>query len=163
MPEAPSARSSKPVSGSSTSQNTSRWSSSPEIKAQEYTPRATKSISSSRKTRSISQESTRLSTDQDNQGRNAAKRAAHNIIEKRYRTNMNAKFVALEKATSPNNMHKQTPRAGAGSLKKSEILSNALAYIEHVQHENQAMQKELSLLKQNLPIGGVWRQSKSRV
>lgn len=158
MPEAPER--SKPTTRSSTqttSQSTARWSSSPEINSQEYTPpRAAKS--SSRKARSISQESTR--SGQDAQGRNAAKRAAHNIIEKRYRTNMNAKFLALEKAISPAGTVKQTSRAGAGSLKKSEILSNALAYIEHVQHENQAMHKELNLLKQNLLPGGIWRHSK---
>ena len=96
--------------------------------------------------------------------RNAAKRAAHNIIEKRYRTNMNAKFLALEKAISPAGVRKQSSRAGAGSLKKSEILTNALTYIENIQQENQAMQKELALLKQNLAQGGIWRQTKqSRV
>ncbi|KAJ5219636.1 hypothetical protein N7468_008840 [Penicillium chermesinum] len=160
MPEPPAERPSKPTTRSSTS--AARWSSSPEIKTQEYTPRVEKSTSG-RKTRSLSQDSI-PSAGQDAQGRNAAKRAAHNIIEKRYRTNMNAKFLALEKAISPAGAPKQASRAGAGSLKKSEILSNALSYIEHVQHENQAMQKELALLKQNMLPGGIWRQTKpSRV
>lgn len=88
--------------------------------------------------------------------RNAAKRAAHNIIEKRYRTNMNAKFVALEKAMSNNGVAK-TSKGGSASLKKSEILTNAIAYIQELQEENRAAQKELALLKQNLLPGGIWR------
>lgn len=92
--------------------------------------------------------------------RNAAKRAAHNIIEKRYRTNMNAKFVSLEQAISIAKDQPHSCKAGAGSLKKSEILSNALAYIENVQQENLALRKELASLKQNLSPGGIWRQGK---
>jgi hypothetical protein len=153
----------KPTTRSSTStQNSStRWSSSPEIKPQEYIAPREKSTSS-RKTRSLSQDSNHSTTGQDPQVRNAAKRAAHNIIEKRYRTNMNTKFLSLEKAISPAGIHKQTSRAGAGSLKKSEILTNALAYIESIQQENQAMHKELALLKQNIVPSGMWRHKQSR-
>ncbi|OJJ50646.1 hypothetical protein ASPZODRAFT_126553 [Penicilliopsis zonata CBS 506.65] len=104
--------------------------------------------------------------------RNAAKRAAHNIIEKRYRTNMNAKFVALEKAmatphgvsknsscssSSPSVTNPASRPGAAASLKKSEILSNAITYIQELQEENRAMQKEMALLKQNLLPGGIWR------
>ncbi|KAJ5771717.1 hypothetical protein N7520_002246 [Penicillium odoratum] len=147
---------SKSTTRSSTQTSQSRWSSSPEIKAQEYAPRE----KSTRKTRSLSQDSNHST--QDPQVRNAAKRAAHNIIEKRYRTNMNTKFLSLEKAISPAGVHKQTPRAGAGSLKKSEILTNALAYIESIQQENQAMQKELAVLKQNLVPNAMWRHKQPR-
>ncbi|KAJ5715456.1 uncharacterized protein N7483_012637 [Penicillium malachiteum] len=174
MPEASITEKPSKVTTRSSTQNSSptRWSSSPEIKPQEYkVPRAEKaSVSASastststRKTRSLSQESNRSSTGQDPHVRNAAKRAAHNIIEKRYRTNMNAKFLALEKAISPAGVPKQTSRAGAGSLKKSEILSNALAYIESVQQENQSMHKELAMLKQNMIPGAMWRHKQSRV
>lgn len=99
---------------------------------------------------------------QDPQTRNSAKRAAHNIIEKRYRTNMNAKLLALEKAISPAGVQKQSsrPGAGPGSLKKSEILTNALAYIDNVQQDNQALRKELALLKQGLLPRGMWRYAK---
>lgn len=165
IPEAPEAEaeteptSTPRVSTRSSSQKSStRWSSSPEIKPQEYVPR--EKSTTSRKTRSLSSESNR-STGQDPQVRNAAKRAAHNIIEKRYRTNMNTKFLALEKAITPAGVHKETSRAGAGSLKKSEILSNALAYIESIQQENQSMHKELAMLKQNM-VPGMWRQNQSR-
>lgn len=156
--EAEAASTPKVSTRSSSQKSPTRWSSSPEIKPQEYAPR--EKSTTSRKTRSLSSESNR-STGQDPQVRNAAKRAAHNIIEKRYRTNMNAKFLALEKAISPTGMHKQTSRVGAASLKKSEILSNALAYIESIQQENQSMHKELAMLKQNM-VSGMWRQKQSR-
>ncbi|KAJ5979620.1 hypothetical protein N7481_006918 [Penicillium waksmanii] len=167
LPE-PSVNPSKRITRNASHSSSARWSSSPDIKTEEYTaPRtqkqSTATTSSGRKTRSLSQDSNH-STNQDPQTRNAAKRAAHNIIEKRYRTNMNAKFLSLEKAISPAGVHKQTSRAGAGSLKKSEILTNALTYIDNVQQENQALHKELALLKQNLLPGGIWRHSKqSRV
>ncbi|PLN79368.1 hypothetical protein BDW42DRAFT_172946 [Aspergillus taichungensis] len=96
-------------------------------------------------------------------GRNAAKRAAHNIIEKRYRTNMNAKFVALEKAmdgavgTSMSATASAAPRPTRGgssaSLKKSEILSNAIAYMQELQEANQALRKEMTLLRQSMGLG----------
>ncbi|KAH1663205.1 hypothetical protein KXW65_000788 [Aspergillus fumigatus] len=146
-----------------------RWSSSPEMTPQEYpvTSQATTSpapapvsppaASTSRKNSSRS-----LSTDsQTATGRNAAKRAAHNIIEKRYRTNMNAKFVALEKAMSGSGVQKPTKGgSGPASLKKSEILTNAIAYMQELQDQNAALQKELALLKQNLLPGGLWRHNK---
>lgn len=96
-------------------------------------------------------------------GRNAAKRAAHNIIEKRYRTNMNAKFVALEKAmagavgtsmsASATAASRPTRGGSSASLKKSEILSNAIAYMQELQEANQAMRKEMTLLRQSMGLG----------
>lgn len=87
--------------------------------------------------------------------RNAAKRAAHNVIEKRYRTNMNAKFVALERAMS-GGVQKPT-RGETGSLKKSEILANAISYMQQLQDENKSLQREVSFLKQNVGPRGGWR------
>ncbi|KAJ6091493.1 hypothetical protein N7467_003462 [Penicillium canescens] len=143
------------------SRTSSRWSSSPNIKEEAETSQPSKPTpTSSRKTRSFSRDSNRSSGSQDPQMRNAAKRAAHNIIEKRYRTNMNAKFVSLEQAISPAGVQKHTPKAGAGSLKKSEILSNALSYIDSIQQENQALHKELAMLKQNMLPSGMWRHPK---
>lgn len=156
--------SSQPQTQSKTRSSSASWSSSPEMKQEEIaTPLPSKpTTSTSRKTRSFSRDSNHSSTGgQDPQMRNAAKRAAHNIIEKRYRTNMNAKFVSLEQAISPSGVQKHT-KVGAGSLKKSEILSNALTYIDSIQQENQALHKELAMLKQNLlPAGGIWRQTKN--
>lgn len=74
---------------------------------------------------------------------------------------MNAKFVALEKAMSGSGVQKPTKGgSGPASLKKSEILTNAIAYMQELQDENAALQKELTLLKQNLLPGGLWRHSK---
>ncbi|KAH2526830.1 hypothetical protein KXW40_007033 [Aspergillus fumigatus] len=145
-----------------------RWSSSPEMTPQEYpvTSQATTSPAPapvSPPAASTSRKNSRsLSTDsQTATGRNAAKRAAHNIIEKRYRTNMNAKFVALEKAMSGSGVQKPTKGgSGPASLKKSEILTNAIAYMQELQDQNAALQKELALLKQNLLPGGLWRHNK---
>jgi hypothetical protein len=72
---------------------------------------------------------------------------------------MNAKFIALEKSTSPASIQKHSSKGGTGSLKKSEILTNALAYIENIEQENRALRKELSFLKQNLLPGRPWRHS----
>lgn len=75
---------------------------------------------------------------------------------------MNAKFVALEKSIAPTStgVHKPAKGGHAASLKKSEILSNAIAYIQELQQENKALRKEMMVLKQNLLPGGIWRHSK---
>lgn len=81
---------------------------------------------------------------------------------------MNAKFLALERAISPSSsgIHKPSSKGGAGSLKKSEILTNALVYIEGVQQENLALKKEVALLRGERGLaagaGGGWRGSKGR-
>ena len=81
---------------------------------------------------------------------------------------MNAKFLSLEQAIAPSGsgVHKSTSRGGAGSFKKSEILTNALAYIESVQGENLALKKEVAMLSGErglLPgVGAGWRAKASR-
>ncbi|RJE20176.1 hypothetical protein PHISCL_07493 [Aspergillus sclerotialis] len=110
------------------------------------------STSNQKSSRTRSKEST---ASQPPNSRNAAKRAAHNVIEKRYRTNMNAKFVALEKAMS-GGIQKPT-KGESGSLKKSEILANAISYMQKLQDENKSLQKEVSFLKQSVAARGGWR------
>jgi hypothetical protein len=100
------------------------------------------------------------------------KKAAHNAIEKRYRTNMNAKFVALGNAipkhsTAAPHLSSQSGAATTKALRrttslhrdqhqpqpqqnKSEILTSALAYIRELQEENRLLQNELTVLKENL-------------
>ncbi|OQD73743.1 hypothetical protein PENDEC_c014G02500 [Penicillium decumbens] len=156
IPEEPIDKPFKPVTRDSAASST-RCSSSPEIKPHTYII-SKPNTTSGRKPRSSSHDSNRSSR-QDPHTLNAAKRAAHNIIEKRYRTNMNAKFFALEEAISPAGVQKHS-RAGAGSLKKSEILSNALSYIESMQQENAALRKECAVLKRSLRPDGTWRRSK---
>lgn len=97
------------------------------------------------------------------------KKAAHNAIEKRYRTNMNAKFVALGSAipsfrTRPlvnsSNVKgvRKSVRDGTQPQNKSEILTNALAYIQELQEENRLLQNEVNVLKENLLPGSMWRE-----
>ncbi|CAK41991.1 transcriptional regulator family: Helix-loop-helix [Aspergillus niger] len=146
-----------------------RWSSSPEITPQDYpatsvspppAPSSPAANNTARKTtRSLSSDSNASTGQaQTTTGRNAAKRAAHNIIEKRYRTNMNAKFVALEKAMC-GGVQKPT-KGGSASLKKSEILTNAITFMQELQEENKVLQKELAMLKQSMVPNGMWRHSK---
>ncbi|KAI9933525.1 hypothetical protein ASPWEDRAFT_30368 [Aspergillus wentii DTO 134E9] len=151
-------------------QQPARYSSSPEITPQEYHPElitssqpTPSSPSNQKMTRSLSGDSNASTGAGTNPvSRNAAKRAAHNIIEKRYRTNMNAKFVSLEKAmagSGSSGVHKPATK-GSASLKKSEILSNAISYMEELQEENKRLHKEMAVMRQNLLPGGIWRHSK---
>lgn len=48
---------------------------------------------------------------------------------------MNAEVLALEKTISPTRVYQQTSKYGASPLKKSEILTNALTYIESVNEQ----------------------------
>ncbi|KAL4902686.1 hypothetical protein BDW74DRAFT_56594 [Aspergillus multicolor] len=126
------------------STSSSRYSSSPDLPAQDASP------APARKSRNASNNGN--GDENTARGRNAAKRAAHNIIEKRYRTNMNAKFVALEKAMAvkASGVSKSVASSNSSgvkssaSLKKSEILSNAIAYMQELQEVNERLRKELS-------------------
>jgi hypothetical protein len=71
------------------------------------------------------------------------------VIEKRYRTNMNAKFDTLERIIGGRTERNRTTDGG-GLLKKSEILSMAIAHIQGLQEENSALREELGPLRQNL-------------
>lgn len=108
------------------------------------------------------------------------KKAAHNAIEKRYRTNMNAKFLALGNSIPRPGPFATQLASNKGSRKhslcaprgdsaqqqqqqqqqnKSEILTNALSYIQELQEENSRLKGELMVLKENLlPRGNImWR------
>ncbi|RAK96061.1 uncharacterized protein BO80DRAFT_429430 [Aspergillus ibericus CBS 121593] len=166
----PASRSAKPSTRRKTVQPkrepATRWSSSPEITPQDFPaasvsppPAPASPVNNRKTTRSLSGDSNASTGSAQNAtGRNAAKRAAHNIIEKRYRTNMNAKFVALEKAMC-GGVQKPT-KGGSASLKKSEILTNAITFMQELQDENKALQKELAILKQTMVSNGMWRHSK---
>ncbi|QKX63525.1 uncharacterized protein TRUGW13939_10696 [Talaromyces rugulosus] len=110
------------------------------------------------------------------------KKAAHNAIEKRYRTNMNAKFLALGNSIPRPGPFATQLASNKGSRKhslcssrrdslangtqqqqqqqnKSEILTNALSYIQELQEENSRLKGELMVLKENLLPRGpfTWR------
>ncbi|KAL4912752.1 hypothetical protein BDW62DRAFT_206197 [Aspergillus aurantiobrunneus] len=138
----------KASSISTSASASTRYSSSPELTPQPST--------STRKPRTAA-----TRTEDPARGRNAAKRAAHNIIEKRYRTNMNAKFVALEKAMAVKTVSKSKPSStststsmtangsakSSASLKKSEILSNAITYMHELQEANERLRREIAVMR----------------
>ncbi|EAA61422.1 hypothetical protein AN7170.2 [Aspergillus nidulans FGSC A4] len=134
------------------SDSSSRYS-SPELSPQQPSPPPRQTTTTGRRSRAANATNGDENTAR---GRNAAKRAAHNIIEKRYRTNMNAKFVALEKAmsvktsgvskaVSSTNSSSNGVKSSA-SLKKSEILSNAITYMQELQEMNERLRKEVAAL-----------------
>ncbi|KAH8594076.1 helix-loop-helix DNA-binding domain-containing protein [Bisporella sp. PMI_857] len=87
------------------------------------------------------------------------KKTAHNMIEKRYRTNLNDKIAALRDSVPSlrvvskgrdNNGGKEEDLQGltpAHKLNKATVLSKATEYIAHLEKRNKAMQKENAVLK----------------
>ncbi|KAF4626738.1 hypothetical protein G7Y89_g11419 [Cudoniella acicularis] len=87
------------------------------------------------------------------------KKTAHNMIEKRYRTNLNDKIAALrDSVPSLRVMSKKNSRGEeyqedlqgltpAHKLNKATVLSKATEYIAHLEKRNKYLQKENSSLK----------------
>lgn len=92
------------------------------------------------------------------------KKTAHNMIEKRYRTNLNDKIAALrdsvpslrvmsrgngaaEEDDDPEDLEGLTP---AHKLNKATVLSKATEYIRHLEKRNKRLQDELNLAKSRL-------------
>ncbi|KAF2643810.1 hypothetical protein P280DRAFT_444964 [Massarina eburnea CBS 473.64] len=90
------------------------------------------------------------------------KKTAHNMIEKRYRTNLNDKIAALrdsvpslrvmsrgngqgnEEDDDPEDLEGLTP---AHKLNKATVLSKATEYIRHLEKRNKHLQDEVTALK----------------
>ena len=88
------------------------------------------------------------------------KKTAHNMIEKRYRTNLNDKIAALrdsvpslrvmsrpngtEEDDDPEDLEGLTP---AHKLNKATVLSKATEYIRHLEKRNKRLQDEVNTLK----------------
>ncbi|KAI4639642.1 hypothetical protein J4E93_008996 [Alternaria ventricosa] len=88
------------------------------------------------------------------------KKTAHNMIEKRYRTNLNDKIAALrdsvpslrvmsrpngtEEDDDPEDLEGLTP---AHKLNKATVLSKATEYIRHLEKRNKRLQDELNTMK----------------
>ncbi|RHZ53272.1 uncharacterized protein CDV56_107371 [Aspergillus thermomutatus] len=85
---------------------------------------------------------------QTTKGRKAAKRASHNIIEKRYRTNMNAKFTTLEKVITSCRHQQKVPANRSCSMKKCEILTNAIKCIQSLEDRNAALCEDVAFLRE---------------
>ncbi|KAF2185692.1 hypothetical protein K469DRAFT_726505 [Zopfia rhizophila CBS 207.26] len=92
------------------------------------------------------------------------KKTAHNMIEKRYRTNLNDKIAALrdsvpslrvmsrgngqgEEDDDPEDLEGLTP---AHKLNKATVLSKATEYIRHLEKRNKRLQEEVVTLKGRL-------------
>lgn len=91
------------------------------------------------------------------------KKTAHNMIEKRYRTNLNDKIAALrdsvpslrvmsrpngtEEDDDPEDLEGLTP---AHKLNKATVLSKATEYIRHLEKRNKRLQDEVNTLKGRL-------------
>lgn len=92
------------------------------------------------------------------------KKTAHNMIEKRYRTNLNDKIAALrdsvpslrvmsrpnggnEEDDDPEDLEGLTP---AHKLNKATVLSKATEYIRHLEKRNKRLQDEVVTLKGRL-------------
>ncbi|TID18568.1 hypothetical protein E2P81_ATG06479 [Venturia nashicola] len=93
------------------------------------------------------------------------KKTAHNMIEKRYRTNLNDKIAALrdsvpslrvmsrpgsngnEEEDDPEDLEGLTP---AHKLNKATVLSKATEYIRHLEKRNKKLAEELAAVKNRL-------------
>ncbi|RDI76400.1 hypothetical protein Vi05172_g13620 [Venturia inaequalis] len=93
------------------------------------------------------------------------KKTAHNMIEKRYRTNLNDKIAALrdsvpslrvmsrpgsngnEEEDDPEDLEGLTP---AHKLNKATVLSKATEYIRHLEKRNKRLAEELAAIKDRL-------------
>ncbi|KIW03560.1 hypothetical protein, variant [Verruconis gallopava] len=91
------------------------------------------------------------------------KKTAHNMIEKRYRTNLNDKIAALRdsvpslrvmsRANAADDDEEEVDLEGlapAHKLNKATVLSKATEYIRHLEKRNKKLQDELSALKKQL-------------
>ncbi|KAF7713751.1 Basic-region helix-loop-helix (bHLH) transcription factor [Penicillium ucsense] len=88
-----------------------------------------------------------------------AKKRAHNVIEKRYRANLNEKIAelrdsvpslrALKNATGDSNDDEDEPDGNtpANKLNKASILSKATEYIKHLELRNKRLEDENTALK----------------
>lgn len=96
-------------------------------------------------------------------GRKQPKKTAHNMIEKRYRTNLNDKIAALRDSVPSLRVMAGTSRmneddeeedleglAPAHKLNKATVLAKATEYIRHLEKRNKRLQDENDQLKNRL-------------
>jgi hypothetical protein len=95
----------------------------------------------------------------------AAKKRPHNIIEKRYRANLNEKIAELRDSVPSLRSKKSKPRDGSGAesededldgltpsnkLNKASILTKAVEYIRHLEFRTKRLEDENRSLKERL-------------
>ncbi|KAL1973698.1 hypothetical protein VTN31DRAFT_5258 [Thermomyces dupontii] len=91
---------------------------------------------------------------------NSSKRRSHNVIEKRYRANLNEKIAELrDSVPSLRALARQTggcsgqdgaPTSVANKLNKASILSKATEYIRHLEIRNRRLEEENQALRAKL-------------
>lgn len=88
------------------------------------------------------------------------KKTSHNVIEKRYRNNLNDKIVELRNSV-PSLRAKGAPKGAKGTedldgltpahkLNKATVMAKATEYIKHLETRNQTMADEMAALKAQL-------------
>lgn len=84
-------------------------------------------------------------------------KAAHNKVEKRYRSNINAKFAALnnilpvsETVQSLLEQQDETDEPVQQHRNKGEVLSEAMRYIKQLEERSRVLEGEVRILKDNL-------------
>lgn len=84
-------------------------------------------------------------------------KAAHNKVEKRYRSNINAKFAALnnilpvfEAVQSLVKRQDGTDESVQQHRNKGEVLSEAMRYIKQLEERSRVLEGEVRILKDNL-------------
>ncbi|KAJ0110148.1 hypothetical protein J7T55_000580 [Diaporthe amygdali] len=105
-----------------------------------------------------------LDDDDDDESQQPVKKTAHNMIEKRYRTNLNDKIAALRDSVPSlrvlsksargedttedrEELHGLTP---AHKLNKATVLSKATEYIRHLEKRNNRLNDENSAMQQRI-------------
>ncbi|KAG8157582.1 hypothetical protein KVR01_012624 [Diaporthe batatas] len=105
-----------------------------------------------------------LEDDDDDESQQPVKKTAHNMIEKRYRTNLNDKIAALRDSVPSlrvlsksargedttedrEELHGLTP---AHKLNKATVLSKATEYIRHLEKRNNRLNDENSAMQQRI-------------
>ncbi|KAJ5034983.1 uncharacterized protein L3040_008250 [Drepanopeziza brunnea f. sp. 'multigermtubi'] len=103
------------------------------------------------------------------------KKMAHNMIEKRYRTNLNEKIAALrDSVPSLRVMSKKDSRredlqedlqglTPAHKLNKATVLSKATEYITHLERRNKHLAKDNASLKSRLDAFEIMQQQQQRL
>ncbi|ROV87108.1 hypothetical protein VSDG_10038 [Cytospora chrysosperma] len=105
-----------------------------------------------------------MDDDDDDDSQHPVKKTAHNMIEKRYRTNLNDKIAALRDSVPSlrvlsksargedttedrEELHGLTP---AHKLNKATVLSKATEYIRHLEKRNNRLNDENSVMQQRI-------------
>lgn len=122
----------------------------------------TSTVGASRKRKTGSDNAGAISTGPTQPGKKMpAKKRAHNVIEKRYRANLNEKIAELRdsvpslRATKNPNGDSNDDDEGDGTpstnkLNKASILSKATEYIKHLEIRNKRLEDENTALKNRL-------------